>query len=100
MRTLKLKGAKRKLSKNKCLRCGQCCIWFDPVALYWKECRFLARDNKGFTTCMKYHKRIGTCLSNFYTCNYREDIHWNFPDCLYNKENWPMHPAYEEVKKE
>lgn len=87
------------MKRDKCLRCGQCCWWYDSRAGYWRECRFLARDSKGFTTCMIYHKRIGTCLGDFTYCVNREDYHFNYPGCPYNKKEWPMHPAYQEVKQ-
>jgi hypothetical protein len=76
--------------KDKCLRCGKCCIVLNSVGR-WVDCFYLTRDIKGFCTCRIYHKRF---KKKGLKCHLRTDIPYNFPDCPYNKKGLNIHPAY------
>ena len=81
---------KKQLKGTDCLRCGKCCWWKDYHGL-WQPCRFLKSDSRGFTTCQRYHKRIGTHLGNNYYCVYRSDSDYNIPGCPWNVKNKMPH---------
>lgn len=79
--------------KPKCKRCGKCCYYFSTKGK-WLPCRFLLYDKAGKAACLHYRKHIGTHLGNLFYCMLREDVHWNYPGCSYNRKEWPMHPTY------
>ena len=87
--------AKKKSWGIKCNRCGKCC-WYKDVHGLWKPCRYLATDSRGYATCTRYHKRIGTHIGNGYYCVYRFDSGYNIPDCPFNMKGNMPHPFWGE----
>lgn len=77
---------------KKCMACFKCCvqIWNGEL----RDCMYLKREGlKGI--CTVYDTRLGRDLGNGYTCQMRDSIPVNYPDCHYNREGQPMHPIYE-----
>lgn len=84
--------------KNKCLRCGRCCI-VKSVSGNWLDCRYLVRDSVGFCTCIIYRKRFRK-RSNGFICHKRIDVQYNFPNCSFNRKGLNIHPAYKKAHGE
>lgn len=78
--------------KIKCLRCGKCC-WYPDEHGLWHRCDYLAVDIKGFTTCTRYHKRLGTPVGDGVCI---EDSRYNIPGCPFNRPDKIDHPFWEE----
>ena len=78
--------------KIKCLRCGKCC-WYPDIDGLWRRCKYLAIDHTGFTTCIRYHKRLGTNIDieTGAICVCRVELPYNIPGCPYNQPGRKPH---------
>jgi len=83
-------------NKDKCLRCGRCCVVYDYEHEIFITCRYLICYNTGKTRCMIYPHRVGAINGKNQYCHLREEVEQNFPGCPYNKQEYPMHPAYKD----
>lgn len=80
-------------TKVKCLRCGKCCVVLNDKGV-WEYCKYLRWLSSGISYCIIYNNRIGANLGHGFICGYRDDLHYNIPDCPYNKKGLNTHPAY------
>jgi uncharacterized cysteine cluster protein YcgN (CxxCxxCC family) len=85
------------MTKDKCLRCGKCCVvWFiiRNNIVYYKDCRYLLKTISS-TSCSIYQNRIGKSLGYGNTCYPRAQLNFNIPDCPFNRKGLPTHPVYD-----
>jgi len=80
-------------NKPYCKRCGKCC-YFLALNGDWLPCRYLIQCSTGFSTCTRYHKRIGTYVGNGQYCGFRKDYRFNIAGCPYNTPGKPIHPKF------
>ena len=81
-----------KISKIRCHRCGKCCIV--KIHGQWVDCSFLIKYMDDKTRCMIYRHRVGAIVAPGQFCLSRVNVHFNYPDCAYNRHKWPLHPKY------
>jgi hypothetical protein len=79
--------------RPKCQRCGKCCYVLDPNG-GWVVCPYLARSVGDRYYCRIYHKRLGAVLPFGFKCVKRRDLHFNIPNCPFNKKSYKPHPRY------
>ena len=81
--------------KIKCLRCGKCCYY--PYLNYWLPCKYLTVDKKGFATCTRYHKRLGSEMGPGAVCVLESE--YNIPGCPFNRPGRKPHPYWKMEEK-
>lgn len=79
--------------EDKCLRCGRCCVVFNPTLDEWEDCPYLIHTDDGKTECSVYETRLDRDLGFNCKCTYRDNIPFDIPGCPYNR-GYPRHPAY------
>jgi len=85
---------KKKGIKDRCRRCGLCCLVYNFDKDKYQYCPYLLHYKNKKTRCMIYSHRIGVINGYQQACTTRDKLTFNFPGCPYNRTNLDMHPHY------